>query len=47
MGQVVLNFRPLKGVFKLDVENQIFACLFLGATAMGNTWGAKSKFGYF
>ena len=35
MGQLVLNFRPLAGGFKCDVEIQFFAYLFLGATAMG------------
>ena len=40
MGQLVLNFRPVAGGFKCDVESQFFACLFLGATEWENTWGA-------
>ena len=39
MGQLVLNFRPLAGEFKCDVEIHFFAYLFLGATAMGKHLG--------
>ena len=49
MGQLVLNFRPLAGGFKCDLEIQFFAYLFLGATAMGQHLGAykNSKVDYF
>ena len=49
MGQLVLNFRPLVGGFKCEVEIQFFAYLFLGATAMGKTLGElkNSKVSYF
>ena len=48
IGQLVLNFRPLAGGFKCDVE--IFFCIpiFGSLKEWEHTWGAKnSKFGYF